>query len=119
MGLNASYLSKLFRKETGKTITDYLTDARIEKAKRILEDYSDVRMYEVGSLVGYPDPMYFTKLFKKHVGMAPKEYQDSAGNSQSGATSEKYDATQTFYSSEKTYKTFYIFGRIVAGFPRI
>ncbi|RED58636.1 response regulator transcription factor [Cohnella lupini] len=77
VNLNPSYLSKLFKKETGKTITDYLMEARISKARRILEEYRDVKMYEVGSLVGYPDPMYFNKLFKKHVGMAPKEYQDS------------------------------------------
>jgi two-component system response regulator YesN len=75
VGLNASYLCKLFKKETNKTITDYVTDLRIMKAKHILEDYPDVKMYEVGSLVGYADPVYFTKLFKKTVGMTPKEYQ--------------------------------------------
>ncbi|OCT15756.1 hypothetical protein A8709_16110 [Paenibacillus pectinilyticus] len=75
VGLNPSYLCKLFKKETNKTITDYVTDQRMKKAKHILEDYPDVKMYEVGSLVGYEDPVYFTKLFKKTVGMTPKEYQ--------------------------------------------
>ncbi|KRE71421.1 response regulator transcription factor [Paenibacillus sp. Soil750] len=75
VGLNPSYLCKLFKRETKKTITDYVTDLRIVKAKHILEDYPDVKMYEVGSLVGYSDPVYFTKLFKKSVGMTPKEYQ--------------------------------------------
>lgn len=75
VGLNPSYLCKLFKKETNKTITDYVMDLRIQKAKHILEDYPDVKMYEVGSLVGYEDPVYFTKLFKKLVGMTPKEYQ--------------------------------------------
>jgi two-component system response regulator YesN len=75
VGLNPSYLCKLFKKETNKTITDYVTDLRMVKAKHILEDYPDVKMYEVGSLVGYADPVYFTKLFKKTVGMTPKEYQ--------------------------------------------
>lgn len=75
VGLNPSYLCKLFKKETSKTITDYVTDLRMMKAKHILQDHPDVKMYEVGSLVGYADPVYFTKLFKKTVGMTPKEYQ--------------------------------------------
>jgi two-component system response regulator YesN len=75
VGLNPSYLCKLFKKETNKTITDYVMDLRIKKAKHILEDYPDVKMYEVGTLVGYEDPVYFTKLFKKLVGKTPKEYQ--------------------------------------------
>ncbi|MDR6551154.1 response regulator [Paenibacillus qinlingensis] len=75
VGLNPSYLCKLFKRETNKTITDYVTDLRMVKAKHILEDHPDVKMYEVGSLVGYSDPVYFTKLFKKSVGMTPKEYQ--------------------------------------------
>lgn len=76
VSLSPSYLSKLFKQETGKTITEYLIEVRIAKAKQFLEDHMELKMYEVGNLVGYPDQGYFNKLFKKTVGMTPKEYKE-------------------------------------------
>jgi len=74
--LTPSYLSKLFREETGGTITDYLISIRIERAKTLLYGNRAWKTYEVGEQVGYADPAYFNKVFKKVVGCTPKEYRE-------------------------------------------
>ncbi|WP_410771202.1 response regulator [Fontibacillus sp. BL9] len=73
--LTPSYLSKLFKHETGLTITDYLIEVRIRKAKQLLLHSSELKIHEVGTEVGYPDPAYFNKLFKRIVGVTPNEYK--------------------------------------------
>ncbi|RED75723.1 response regulator transcription factor [Cohnella phaseoli] len=75
VGFSPSYVSKMFRQQAGETITDYLNRLRTEKAKQFLVDHPDLKVYEVADLVGFTDNMYFQKIFKKLVGMTPKEYQ--------------------------------------------
>lgn len=75
VGMSANYLSRLFKQETGMTLTDYLIDIRIEKAKLYLTDHPNLKNYEISQLVGYSDPVYFNKLFKKMVGETPKDYK--------------------------------------------
>ncbi|MBB6673955.1 response regulator transcription factor [Cohnella nanjingensis] len=74
--LTPSYLSKLFKTETGETITDYVISIRIERAKEKLLKEPSLKTYEVGESVGYPDPAYFNKVFKKVAGVTPKEYRE-------------------------------------------
>ncbi|QMV43942.1 response regulator [Cohnella cholangitidis] len=74
--LTPSYLSKLFKTETGETLTEYFISVRIERAKELLRDQRALKTYEVGEKVGYFDPAYFNKIFKKTVGCTPKEYRD-------------------------------------------
>jgi two-component system response regulator YesN len=74
--LNPQYISQLFKKQTGQTITDYLLQVRIDKAKEILKYNLELKVYEVGELVGYSDPVYFNRLFKKMTGMTPKEFKE-------------------------------------------
>ncbi|WP_027085223.1 response regulator [Cohnella panacarvi] len=74
--LTPSYLSKLFKTETGETITDFLISVRIDRAKDMLRDRSALKTYEIGEKVGYADPAYFNKVFKKVVGCTPREYRD-------------------------------------------
>jgi len=74
--LTPSYLSKLFKTETGETITDYIISVRIEQAKEWLIRQPALKTYEIGERVGYPDPTYFNKVFKKVVGLTPKEYRE-------------------------------------------
>lgn len=74
--LTPSYLSKLFKTETGETITDFLISVRIDKAKELLRDQIALKTYAIGEKVGYADPAYFNKVFKKVVGCTPKEYRD-------------------------------------------
>lgn len=73
--LSPNYLSRVFKRETGQTVTDYLIEVRIEHAKIMLRSALHLKTYEVGEQVGYPDPVYFTKLFKKVVGVTPKSYR--------------------------------------------
>jgi two-component system response regulator YesN len=72
------WLSKLFKKEMRKTFLEYLTDIRMDKAKKMLADVQ-YKIYEVSSQVGYKDPVYFTKLFKKQTGCTPKEFRRLRG----------------------------------------
>ena len=69
------YLSILFAKEVGKSFIDYLNEIRIDKANNLLLD--DYRTYEVADLVWIKDSHYFSKIFKKYVGMTPSEYRES------------------------------------------
>jgi AraC-like DNA-binding protein len=68
------YLSHLFRKETGTTVTAFIKKARIDKAMDLLlrPDYS---VADVAYSVGYQDPNYFSKSFRTHVGMTPTEFR--------------------------------------------
>lgn len=70
-----SYLSRLFKKETGMNYVKYLTEKRIEKAKELLANRS-LTFYQIANMLGYSDPKYFSQLFKKVVGMTLSEYRD-------------------------------------------
>lgn len=73
--LNSSYLSVLFKKETGQTISDFVSEARIIKAKELLGD-PNIKVYEVAEQVGFQTAAYFTFLFKKMTGITPQEFRD-------------------------------------------
>ncbi|KAA9005381.1 response regulator [Paenibacillus spiritus] len=73
--LTPSYLSKLFKQETGLTLTEYITEIRIKKAKLLLRQEPNMKVHSIGAEVGYPDPAYFNKLFKRVVGVTPNEYK--------------------------------------------
>jgi len=74
--LNHTYLCAVFKKETGKTINQYITEFRIEKAKELLIEDSTIKISAIGRNVGYPDQNYFTKIFKKIVNITPSEYRE-------------------------------------------
>ncbi|WP_152401612.1 response regulator [Paenibacillus cellulositrophicus] len=73
--LTPSYLSKLFKQETGLTLTEYITHVRLKNAKRLLRTETNMKVHQIGAEVGYADPAYFNKLFKKVVGVTPNEYK--------------------------------------------
>lgn len=73
--VSLSYLSKEFKRQTGVTFVDYLTEVRIRKALELFEAGKE-RTVEVGELVGYHDPKYFRSVFKKMTGMSPKAYKE-------------------------------------------
>ncbi|MBR4183714.1 MAG: response regulator [Lachnospiraceae bacterium] len=75
IGLSPNHLSAVFKEETGQSFTKYLTDHRIKLAKKLL-DTSKKRSSEIAYLVGYPDPHYFSSVFKKQTGMTPSQYRD-------------------------------------------
>ena len=72
--LSAVYISKLFKQEIGVNFIDWLAILRVEKAKELLEK-TNLKAYEVASLVGYTDVRYFGQSFKKIVGLTPSEYR--------------------------------------------
>lgn len=72
--LNPAYLSRLFKKETGQSLTEYLLEQRIELAKKLLTK-TNMTVSEVASSVGYHNFSHFTKMFKKHTALNPKEYR--------------------------------------------
>lgn len=71
-----SYLSFLFKQETGKNFVDYLNHYRIEQAKKLLRDTND-KNYEVAYQVGYQDEKYFYQIFKKYTGLTASQYRES------------------------------------------
>lgn len=74
--MNSSYLSRLFKNETGKTFSSYLQEFRMEKAKELLE--SDLlKITDVAMLSGYNDVSRFIQYFKKAYGVTPEEYRHS------------------------------------------
>lgn len=70
-----NYLSTLFKKEMGVTVSDYLTYVRVERAKELLRS-PGIKLYEAARQVGYGDPNYFTKAFKRREQMTPSEYRE-------------------------------------------
>ena len=76
--LNRSYLSTLFRQKTGMKFIDYLNEIRLEKAMEMLLG-TNRRMYQVSKAVGYDNPKYFFRVFKKKTGMTPEQYRTSHG----------------------------------------
>lgn len=74
INVNSSYLSRVFKQEKNENFVSYLTRVRIEKAKSYLEDRR-LRIYEVADKVGYHNYTYFSKIFKKIVGVSPEEYR--------------------------------------------
>ena len=74
--LSTVHMSRLFKKETGKNLMDYINMVRIEKAK-ILLDTHRYKIYEIAEMVGFKDNHYFSTMFKKYVHMTPTEYISS------------------------------------------
>lgn len=73
MYISPTYMSKLFKQETGESPINYLIKIRMEKAKELLvQDQFSIK--EIADLVGYQDAYHFSKLFKKYTGMSPSEY---------------------------------------------
>lgn len=78
--MNASYLSRLFKNETGKTFSTYLMEYRMNKAKELME--SDLlKISDVAMLAGYNDVSRFIQYFKKLYGVTPEEYRKKRGRS--------------------------------------
>lgn len=71
---NPSYLSNAFKKEVGETLTSYIGKQRIQSSLRYFNT-TNMSVAEVAEAVGIPDFGYFSKLFKKHVGVSPREYK--------------------------------------------
>ena len=67
-------LKRRFKQATGTTLIDYLQDCRVEEAKRLLEGGA-MPVDEISFEVGYEDPSFFRRLFKRRTGLAPSHYR--------------------------------------------
>lgn len=76
IGVHTGHLHRLFRTEMGTRVTEYLINLRIEKAKTLLKR-TDIPICDIIGLIGVSTQQYFSRLFKKHVGMTPLEYRGS------------------------------------------
>ena len=76
--ISKTYLSTLFKKETGYSIWEYINDVRVNRAQSLLAN-SDLSIVEISRMCGFEDQSYFTKVFRKIAGITPKKYRENYG----------------------------------------
>lgn len=76
--LSKTYLSSLFKRETGQSMTNYINKVRVDKSKKILlQDNSSI--IEIANACGFEDHSYYSKVFKHIVGIPPKKFRENRG----------------------------------------
>ena len=75
LGIHKVYLARIFKDETGKNVTDYILELRIEKSKQLILNTSH-KIYEIAENVGFNNPQQFYSTFKKITGKSPMEYKE-------------------------------------------
>ena len=74
-GVSASYLSRLFKQETGVSVSGYIREQKIEVAKNLLR-FSDYSMIDIANRLSFSSQSHFIQQFRESVGMTPKKYRD-------------------------------------------
>lgn len=74
-GLSVSYLSRLFKKELGMPVSEYIREKKVEKAENLLK-YSDYSLIEIANYLAFSSQSHFIQIFTKQTGMTPKKYRD-------------------------------------------
>lgn len=77
-GLSPSHLSRLFKKETGISVSDYIREKKVEKAQELLR-YSDFSLIEIANTLSFSSQSHFTQVFRAFTGVTPKKYRDTHG----------------------------------------
>jgi two-component system response regulator YesN len=75
VGYTESYISHLYKKETGMSLVDYMTKVRMDKAKELLHSIQEYRIYEIADACGFADANYFSRQFKRIEGLSPHEFR--------------------------------------------
>jgi two-component system response regulator YesN len=73
--LHPVYLSKVFKAETGESLSEWIISKKMERALYLLKS-TNKKIYEITSELGYQNPQYFSKTFKKYVGLTPQEFRE-------------------------------------------
>jgi AraC family transcriptional regulator, arabinose operon regulatory protein len=74
--ISTSRLSGLFKKETGSSVMSYRNELRLVKAAQLLL-HSNLRIADIGSRVGYTEQAFFSRIFRKYLGMSPRQYRSN------------------------------------------
>ena len=75
LNISAGHLSNTFKKLTGSTLSDYIATVKIEHAKELIDTHQYL-MYEISDMLGFDNPYYFSKVFKKVTGISPREHEN-------------------------------------------
>ena len=78
-GMSVSWFFKKFREETGVSPLQYILDIRLKNAAKLLET-TDCSVSEIAAITGYDNALYFSRLFRRHAGMSPREYRKKRKN---------------------------------------
>lgn len=78
MKVSANYLSSAFSQSMERTFTEYITEKRMDRAKKLLLE-TELTSAEIATEVGYKDAHYFSFVFKKTAGISPREYRSRKG----------------------------------------
>lgn len=73
-GISQPYLSRLFRRHTDNSFNEYITNLRINEAKRLIKEHPGMLLKDIGEIVGYQDQHYFSRIFKSITGVTPSEF---------------------------------------------
>jgi two-component system response regulator YesN len=74
LGYSKSYLSKLFKEQTGETLANYATKAKINYSKKLIRD-GNFNFTEISDRLSFDNPQYFSRVFKRVTGMTPSEFK--------------------------------------------
>ncbi|WP_217560848.1 AraC family transcriptional regulator [Paenibacillus sp. GbtcB18] len=75
LGYNRAYLSRLFREHTGQTPVSFLSKLRVDKARQLLRERLELTIEQIAFSVGFRDPLYFSKQFRRWYGLSPTDYR--------------------------------------------
>lgn len=78
-GLNVNYMIQLFKKTTGKTITDFINEKRIDESKKLIIE-NDIKLIDAAYHVGFENYNYYHRIFKQLTGLSPRVYRDMNKN---------------------------------------
>ncbi|MDF2645527.1 MAG: two component transcriptional regulator, AraC family [Paenibacillus sp.] len=81
--LTTTYVCLIFKQETGFTLNDYITKIRMERAIELLKNPTN-KLHDICYAIGYTEPGYLSKMFKKYTGLSPSEYRNMHGTSEVG-----------------------------------
>jgi AraC family transcriptional regulator of arabinose operon len=74
-GVSTQHFCQMFKKVTGQTSTQYATSQRMERAKDLLFRFPNMQINEIAREIGYGNDSYFAVVFKKYVGVSPRQYR--------------------------------------------
>lgn len=77
LGFSRAYLSRVFKRHTGMTPVEFLLRLRIDHARRLLRERRELTVEQIAASVGFQDPLYFSKQFRRICGMPPTAYRES------------------------------------------